>query len=271
MTAPLLRAEALSLYYGGVCALRRVDLEIVPGELVGVIGPNGAGKSTLLDAITGFAPLTDGSLTFEGRDLRRRGPAERARMGVARTWQTLQLFEDLTVAENVRTAVGRQDTDPLVRLGIDRLAGRMPGELSHGQRVLVGVARALAGSPRLLLMDEPAAGLDGHERALLGEILRDVVASGTSVVLVDHDMPLVLGICDRVCVLDFGEVIADGPPHAVRHDPAVIAAYLGADDGEDSASPDGSGSPDDTGSPDALGGAGAFEGADEAGEKEVAR
>lgn len=268
MTVPLLRAEALSLYYGGVCALRRIDLEITPGELVGVIGPNGAGKSTLLDAITGFAPLTDGSLTFEGRDLRRRGPAERARMGVARTWQTLQLFEDLTVAENVRTAVGRHSVGPLVRLGIDRLADRMPGELSHGQRVLVGVARALAGSPKLLLMDEPAAGLDGHERALLGEILRDVVASGTSVVLVDHDMPLVLGICDRVCVLDFGEVIANGPPHAVRHDPAVIAAYLGADEGEDSESPDGSGNPDDPGSPDALGG---FEKADDAGEREVAR
>ncbi|GII64860.1 hypothetical protein Skr01_49450 [Sphaerisporangium krabiense] len=244
MTAgPLLRAAAVSLHYGGVRALREVDVEIMPAELVGVIGPNGAGKSTLLDAITGFASPTSGSLTFDGHDIRRRRPSERARMGLARTWQTLQLFEDLTVAENVRMAVPRRsgaarrrsdgrrdDHDVLGRLGIGRLAGRMPGELSHGQRVLVGVARALAGDPKLLLMDEPAAGLDGRERGLLGEILRDVVASGTSVVLVDHDMPLVLGICDRVYVLDFGAVIACGPPRDVRNDPRVIAAYLGADD-----------------------------------------
>ncbi|MEV8634631.1 ABC transporter ATP-binding protein [Streptosporangium sp. NPDC051023] len=246
MADPLLRAEALSLHYGGVCALRKVDIEIMPAELVGVIGPNGAGKSTLLDAITGFATLTSGALTFDGRDIRHRRPSERARMGVARTWQTLQLFEDLTVSENVQMAVPRRskafgtvlprrdgerkEPDALARLGMDRLADRMPGELSHGQRVLVGIARALAGDPKLLLMDEPAAGLDGRERDLLGEILRDVVASGTSVVLVDHDMPLVLGICDRVYVLDFGAVIAGGAPGEVRNDPQVIAAYLGTDE-----------------------------------------
>ncbi|MEV7908407.1 ABC transporter ATP-binding protein, partial [Streptomyces anulatus] len=178
--------------------------------------------------------------------IRRHRPSDRARMGLARTWQTLQLFEDLTVSENVRMAVHRRpkvpgsivahrdgeraEHDVLARLGIGRLADRMPGELSHGQRVLVGVARALAGDPKLLLMDEPAAGLDGRERDLLGGILRDVVASGTSVVLVDHDMPLVLGICDRVYVLDFGVVIANGAPREVRNDPGVVAAYLGADD-----------------------------------------
>ncbi|GAA3076967.1 ABC transporter ATP-binding protein [Streptosporangium carneum] len=247
MAGPLLRAEALCLHYGGVRALNEVDVEITPTELVGVIGPNGAGKSTLLDAITGFATPTSGALTFDGQDVLRRRPSERARMGIARTWQTLQLFEDLTVSENVRMAVPRRpkavgvlprrggeraEHDALARLGIGGLADRMPGELSHGQRVLVGIARALAGDPKLLLMDEPAAGLDGSERDLLGEILRDVVASGTSVVLVDHDMPLVLGICDRLYVLDFGAVIASGAPRQVRNDPAVVAAYLGADDPE---------------------------------------
>ncbi|MDF5753077.1 ABC transporter ATP-binding protein [Spongiactinospora sp. TRM90649] len=230
---PLLRAEAVCVHYGGVRALDQVGAEIRPGELVGVIGPNGAGKSTLLDAITGFARITGGVLTLDGYDLRHRRPSERARMGVARTWQTLQLFEDLTVAENVLLAVRGRDGEPadvLARLGIEGLAGRMPGELSHGQRVLVGVARALAGAPKLLLMDEPAAGLDARERALLGAILRDVVASGTSVVLVDHDMPLVLGVCDRVYVLDLGTVIACGTPREVRNDPRVIAAYLGTEE-----------------------------------------
>ncbi|MFI0424512.1 ABC transporter ATP-binding protein [Spongiactinospora sp. 9N601] len=232
----LLRAEAVSLHYGGVRALHEVDVEIAPGELVGIIGPNGAGKSTLLDAITGFASLSGGSLTFAGRDVRGCGPSERARLGMARTWQTLQLFEDLTVAENVRVAAhGRArdaEGDVLARLGISALADRLPGELPHGRRVLVGVARALAADPTLLLMDEPAAGLDSRERGLLGGMLRDVAASGASVVLVDHDMPLVLGICDRVYVLDFGVVIAAGEPAAVRNDPGVVAAYLGTDDAE---------------------------------------
>ncbi len=249
---PLLVASALAVRHGGVRALRGVDLRIAPGELVGVIGPNGAGKSSLLDAISGFAPMT-GALTFAGRDVTRLRPAARARLGLGRTWQSIQLFEELTVAENAKVAqdrgglrtlaramlTRRQDDAgaahaALDRVGIAALADRMPDTLSHGQRVLAGVARALAASPRLLLMDEPAAGLDADERAHLGGLLRDVVAEGAAVILVDHDMDLVLGVCDRVYVLDFGAVIAHGPPEQVRRDPRVVAAYLG----DETATPD---------------------------------
>ena len=226
-----------------------IDLEVEAGSLVGLIGPNGAGKTTFVDALTGFVPST-GRIEFDGHEIQQLRPHRRSRLGLGRTWQSLELFDDLTVRENLTVAAQRQsmggflldlvvpqrhraDADveqSLDMLGISALADRLPGELSQGQRKLVSAARALAGRPRLVCMDEPAAGLDSAESQVLGRQLRQLVDHGTAVLLIDHDMDLVLEVCDRVYVIDFGRVIAHGTPSEVRRDPAVVAAYLGSID-----------------------------------------
>ncbi len=223
--APVLSIRGLSVAFGGVHALEQVDLKVREGELVGLIGPNGAGKTTLIDAVTGFVAFT-GEVKLDGQDLARMAAHERARLGLARTWQNTDLFDDLEVAENVTVAGGAPETLGLVDLGWASSA--MPEQLSEGARKLVGVARALGGHPRLLCLDEPAAGLDSRESEELGRTLRELADGGQSTLLIDHDMGLVLSICDRVVVLEFGRVIADGPPEAVRQNERVIAAYLGA-------------------------------------------
>ncbi len=221
---PVLAVSGLSVAFGGVHALEDVDLEVREGELVGLIGPNGAGKTTLIDAVTGFVRFT-GQVRLDGQDIGRMAPHERARLGLARTWQNTDLFDDLEVGENVVVAGGAQEVLDLVDLGW--AAPAMPDQLSEGARKLVGVARALSGQPRLLCLDEPAAGLDSRESEELGRSLRELADRGQSTLLIDHDMGLVLSICDRVVVLEFGRVIADGPPEAVRQNERVIAAYLG--------------------------------------------
>ena len=225
----VLRVNGLSVAFGGVHALSDVDLEVREGELVGLIGPNGAGKTTLIDAVTGFVNFT-GTVELDGRNVGRLAPYERARLGLGRTWQSTDLFDDLDVRENLTVAspkdVGEVDTT-LALVGIDVAAEAMPGQLSQGQRKLVGIARALASSPRLVCLDEPAAGLDTNESQQLGARLRDLADQGQSTLLIDHDMGLVLSICDRVVVLEFGRVIADDVPDVVRQDPSVISAYLG--------------------------------------------
>jgi branched-chain amino acid transport system permease protein len=223
--APVLSVSGLSVTFGGVHALEAVDLEVREGELLGLIGPNGAGKTTLIDAVTGFVPFT-GSVWLDGEDIGALPAYQRARRGLARTWQNTDLFDDLEVGENVAVAGGQADRT-LGLVGLDWAAEAMPDQLSEGQRKLVGVARALAGGPRLLCLDEPAAGLDTRESEELGLALRRLADAGQSTLLIDHDMGLVLGICDRVVVLEFGRVIADGPPETVRRDERVIAAYLG--------------------------------------------
>ncbi len=216
--------SGLSVAFGGVHALEGVDLEVRDGELVGLIGPNGAGKTTLIDAVTGFVPFT-GRVELDGEDITSLSAHQRARRGLARTWQNTDLFDDLEVGENVVVAGDAPHVLDLVNLGW--AAEAMPDQLSEGARKLVGVARALARRPLLLCLDEPAAGLDARESEELGRTLRELADRGQSTLLIDHDMGLVLSICDRVVVLEFGRVIADGPPEAVRRDERVIAAYLG--------------------------------------------
>jgi branched-chain amino acid transport system ATP-binding protein len=242
----VLDATGMSVRFGGVHALVDVDLQVEEGQLVGLIGPNGAGKTTFIDAITGFVPCR-GRVELDGRDLGDLPAHMRARLGLARTWQSIELFDDLSVRENltvashrptlwetVREAFSRPVVHPqavddaLGLLRLEHVAELMPEELTQGQRKLVGVARALVARPRVICMDEPAAGLDVNESAELGRRLREVVDAGTPILLVDHDMGLVLGISDQVVVIEFGEVISRGKPDDVRRDARVVAAYLGS-------------------------------------------
>ncbi len=241
----ILATTALSVRFGGVRAVDEVDVVVDEGQLVGLIGPNGAGKTTFVDAVTGFVRYT-GRVELDGRDLAGMAPHARARRGLARTWQSTELFDDLTVRENLTVAAERPSFLSLAAELVGRGAGEsaaaaraldlldlgsiaeaMPAELTQGQRKLVGVARAIAMEPRLLCLDEPAAGLDTHESRDLGQRLRRVADAGTTTLLIDHDMGLVMTICDRITVLEFGKVIAAGAPDEVRRDPRVVTAYLG--------------------------------------------
>ena len=251
---PLLDIRGLTVRYGGLAANADIDIRVEAGTVVGLIGPNGAGKTTFIDAITGFTAVSSGAVEFDGHDLIGLAPDRRAHLGLARTFQSLELFEDLNVRDNLlvvaetprwyafaldllrvskgRSAQEQQVDTALSSLGLTDIADRLPSDLSHGQRKLVSVARALAAKPKLLLLDEPAAGLDTTESQLLGGHLRSFVNGGTTIFLIDHDMGLVLNFCDYIYVLDFGRIIAQGTSSEVRRDPAVIAAYLGQTAGE---------------------------------------
>jgi len=241
----VLRTTNLSVRFGGVHAVEDADVVVEEGELVALIGPNGAGKTTFIDAITGFVRYT-GLAELDGKDLEGMAPHERARRGLARTWQSTELFDDLSVRENLTVAAHRPSFLALVgdlvgkRIGesaaaeqalelldLGSIADATPDHLTQGQRKLVGVARAIAMQPRLLCLDEPAAGLDTRESEDLGQRLRKIADAGTATLLIDHDMGLVMTICDRITVLEFGKVIAAGSPDEVRRDPRVVKAYLG--------------------------------------------
>jgi ABC-type branched-subunit amino acid transport system ATPase component len=241
----VLSIRALSVSYGGVRAVSDADLDVPAGQLVALIGPNGAGKTTLVDAISGFVRY-QGAVQLDGRDLSGLAPHKRAQLGLARTWQSIELFDDLSVRENLSVASGRvrgwrtvgelvgrprppaaSIGEALSLLGLEEFADANAADLSEGQRKLVGIARALVAQPRVLCLDEPAAGLDTHESRLLGQRLRQIVETGMPVLLIDHDMSLVLEVSDHVVVLEFGKVIASGTSEHVRRDPRVVAAYLG--------------------------------------------
>jgi ABC-type branched-subunit amino acid transport system ATPase component len=217
-------------------------LTVGEGAIVGLIGPNGAGKTTLIDAVSGFT-AADGVVELEGRNLAGLRSHQRIRAGLGRTFQGIELYEDLSVAENVlvgetasrrgrarqlRSTEAAPELDDVYELlGLDAVRDRPVGELSQGYRQLVSIARALAGRPRVVLLDEPAGGLDSTESQWLGERVQRVRASGVSVLLIDHDMSLVLGVCDSIHVVDVGRLIASGTPDEIKSDPAVAAAYLG--------------------------------------------
>jgi branched-chain amino acid transport system ATP-binding protein len=243
----LLQTNDMCVTFGGLRAVDNVNFAVEEGKIIGLIGPNGAGKTTFIDGITGFVPTT-GSIKFLGKEVSGVPAHKRARMGLGRTWQSLELFEDLNVEENLQVAAedqsvvgfladlvvpqrkrSKRDVDfALDVLGLHDLAHRLPTEISQGQRKLVSAARALAARPTLLCMDEPAAGLDTNESQELGGRMRDIVDAGITIFLVDHDMGLVLNVCDYIYVIEFGATIAQGTPEEVKRDTRVIEAYLGS-------------------------------------------
>ena len=232
-----LRASAVSRSFAGVQALRDVSLELGQGEVVGLIGPNGAGKSTLVNVLSGFDRPTSGRVLLEDRDVTRWPAFRRGRRGLARTFQHSHAFRGLSVRENVEvSALGggasqreaaRRTRELLVLLGLDRYADRPAGSLAHGDERRLGVARALATEPRFVLMDEPAAGLPEAEIPQFATAVSVIRDRGAGVLLVDHNVALVLEVCERIHVLDQGKTLAEGTPQEIRAHLGVAAAYLG--------------------------------------------
>ncbi len=248
----MLEVENLTVRFGAVIAVDDVSFLVTAREVVGLIGPNGAGKTTIVDALTGFTKPSAGRVSLNGIAMSGRSwaPSRRARAGVRRSFQSLELFEDLSVAENLRAGAdehtllsGLRDlvwparpflpptaVSSALEFGLENDLDRLPGELSYGRRRLVGIARAMASAPSALLLDEPAAGLDDNETSELGRLVRRFADQyGMAVLLIEHDVDLVLRVCDRIVVLDFGREIAEGTPAEIRTNAAVIAAYLGED------------------------------------------
>jgi branched-chain amino acid transport system ATP-binding protein len=250
---PLLQVENVSLRFGGVKALSDVSFDLHQGEILGLIGPNGAGKTTMFNCITGVSTGYKGHIRYDGRDLRHLKPHERARLKIARTFQNLELFDELSALDNLlvpldafsrRGVIGdllRLPTTVLEErkaqeearsilhfLSLGAYADAPAGDLPVGLQRRLEIGRALCLEPRLLLLDEPAAGLDARETAELARLLATVRNRfGVTVLIVDHDMALIMRICNRIYVLDHGQIIAHGPPDEIRDDPQVVRAYLG--------------------------------------------
>ena len=248
----LLSVRDVSMRFGGLTANDHVSFDVEAGTIHAVIGPNGAGKTTLFNVISGFFPPTEGDVAFDGRSVIGLAQHEVASLGLVRTYQLVQLFKDLTVAENVRVGFHRvtrggiaaallrpawaraqerelteKTAELLAFVGLSAQADARAESLPYGQQRLLEVARALAASPKLLLLDEPAAGLNVQETAHLADTIERVNARGVTVLLVEHDMSLVMRVARRISVLDFGRKIAEGAPDEIKTDPDVLAAYLG--------------------------------------------
>jgi ABC-type branched-subunit amino acid transport system ATPase component len=236
----ILTIDRLSKNFRGLAAISNVSFAIEPGSITSIIGPNGAGKSTLFNLITGYLPPSAGEVRFKGRRITGLATNRIAELGVARAFQIARPFRDLTVFDNVRIGAlfgkaGPRDVEATTRRGLELaamadLAQRPASALTVGQLRHLEVARAIATRADLLLADEPCAGLNPTETAAMIDVLRQIRASGITVVLVEHDMPSVMEVSDRLLVLDAGSLIADGPPRVVSKDPRVIAAYLGTPD-----------------------------------------
>ena len=244
---PLLEVDRVVVQFGGVTAVNEAQFTADPGTVTGLIGPNGAGKTTCFNVISGLQRPTRGKVRFQGKDVTSMPVHRRSKRGMGRTFQRLEAFGSLSVKDNVKVAAdihkgviggfkpgGGKDIDALLeRVGIAAYANERADSIPTGTARLLELARCLAGDPKLLLLDEPSSGLDETETDAFGELLRDLAAEGRAILMVEHDMDLVMAVCDTIHVLDFGSIIASGDPGAIRRDPAVQKAYLGYSDEED--------------------------------------
>ena len=248
----MLEISGITQIFGGVTALDDVSFSVAEGEITGVIGPNGAGKTTLFNIITGIYSQTSGEISLQGRDVSRLPPEQLARLGMVRTFQNIELFSGMTVLENVMVGLHTRSSSGILACslrmpwalreerrireeamqwldfaGIADLEQIKAGNLPFGKGRLLEIARALAVTPKMILMDEPAAGLNSQETLKLARLIQRIREMGVTVVLVEHDMELVMDICDQIIVLNLGKKLASGTPKLIQENPAVIAAYLG--------------------------------------------